>query len=87
MAVDVESLVPILEAIGLFDVIVVAQYGERQALAETSRTVIKKEAVGLFYLSDEAGLIHIVAVVTQHAGEVHNPVGYALARGRDAHRH
>lgn len=40
----------------------------------------------LLNLSNEAGLIHVITVVSLHTGEVHNPVGDALARGRGTHR-
>ena len=86
MAVDVEPLVPVLESVGLLDVVVVSEHGERQALAEAPRTDVEKEAVGLLNLFDVAGLIHVVTVVSQHTGEVHDPVGNALARGRGTHR-
>ena len=50
------------------------KHGQGEALPETARTDEEEVAVGILHLLDEAGLVHVVAVVLAEADEVHYPV-------------
>jgi hypothetical protein len=57
------------------------QHRDGQTLAETARTDIEKELVGLFYHGDKTGLVHIITIVTTDIHEVHHPIRNAFAIG------
>ena len=57
------------------------QHRDSQTLAETSRTDIEKELVGLLYRGDKAGLVHIITIVTADGYEVHHSIRNAFAIG------
>ena len=64
-----------VEAVGLAQVVVLAQHVHQQRLTEATRANEEEVFVAGFYLLDEAGLIYIVEIVEAHVLPILLPVG------------
>ena len=76
---NVQSTEEGLKLVLLVDVVVMFEHGEGEALAKTARANIEEVLVGILYILDEWGLVHIVAILQDYILKVLHAVRYALA--------
>ena len=76
---NVQSTEEGLELVLLVNVVVMFEHREGEALAKTARADIEEVLVGILYILDEWGLVHIVAILQDYILKVLHAVRYALA--------